>query len=62
MSTDKKDLQVGDWILPIMPGIMELGDPPYQIENIDGKIYTVVQTMGSHRHVLKLTKAKIRKV
>ena len=38
MSTDKKDLQVGDWILPIMPGIMELGEPPYQIENIDGKI------------------------
>ena len=62
MSTDKEDFKVGDYILPMMPGIMELGDQQYKIEKIDGKVYTVVQTMGSHRHVLKLTKARLRKV
>ena len=41
---------------------MELGDPPYKIEKIDGKVYTVVQTMGSHRHVLELTKGRLRKI
>ena len=62
MSTDKEDFQVGDYILPKVVGLMELGDPPYKIEKIDDKVYTVVQTMGSHRHVLELTKGRLRKI
>ena len=42
------ELEIGDYVIPTMPGIMELGDPPYKIIEVDDGMYTIVQKMGSH--------------
>jgi hypothetical protein len=60
MKGDK--LEVGDYVIPTVPGIMELGDPPYKITEVDGNMYTVVQTMGTHNHTMKLPTGRLRKV
>ncbi len=60
MKGDK--LEVGDYVIPTVPGIMELGDPPYKITEVDGDMYTVVQTMGTHNHTMKLPTGRLRKV
>ena len=48
------ELEIGDYVIPTMPGIMELGDPPYKIIEVDDGMYTIVQKMGSHNHTMKL--------
>ena len=55
-------LKVGDYVIPTVPGIMELGDPPYKIIEVDGDMYTMVQTMGTHKHTMKLPIERLRKV
>ena len=56
------ELEIGDYVIPTMPGIMELGDPPYKITEVNDDIYTIVQTMGSHNHTMKVPVERLRKV
>ena len=60
MKDDK--LKVGDYVIPAVPGIMELGDPPYMITEVNDNMYTIVQTMGTHKHTMKLPTERLRKV
>ena len=52
-----KQIKVGDFVLPRMSGIVEQGEPAYQVEEItdEGK-YRIVQTIGSYQHRMELPK------
>ena len=55
-------IKVGDYVIPKIIGIMDYGDPPYVVTEISkDKIYTLVQTIKSYKHTLKLPEKKIRK-
>ena len=62
MSKDKK-IKVGDYVLPRMIGIVEKGEPAYQVESIteDNK-FIIVQKIGSYRHRMTLPKEKINRL
>ena len=47
MSKEKKEFEVGDLIIPLIAGIMELGDPPFEITEINEGSYTCIQQIGS---------------
>ena len=56
-------IKVGDYVIPKIVGMMEFGDPPYVVTEISkDKIYTIVQTIKSYKHTLKLTEKKVRKI
>ena len=58
-----KEIKVGDFVLPRMSGIVEQGEPAYQVEEItdEGK-YRIVQTIGTYQHRLELPKEKLNKL
>jgi hypothetical protein len=62
MSKDK-EIKVGDWALPRISGLVERGDPPYQVKEItdEGK-YIIVQTIGTYKHQLELPKEKLNRL
>ena len=39
---NKDKFKIGDWVLPRIVGLLEYGDPPYQIVKIEDGIYTIV--------------------
>ena len=39
---------------------MELGDPPYEITEVEDGIYTIVQLEGNHKHTMRLPIDKLR--
>jgi len=56
-------IKVGDYVIPKIVGMMEFGDPPYIVTEISkDKIYTIVQTIKSYTHTLKVLEKKLRKV
>ena len=62
---DKSELKVGDWVHVLIVGFRSgpyANEPAYQIENIEGDEYIVVQTEGSYKHRLKVKKEKLRKL
>ena len=60
--SDKSKLKVGDWVQIRIVGFSDKDELPYQIENIEGDEYIVVQTEGSYKHRLKVKKEKLRKL
>ena len=58
-----KQIKVGDFVLPRMSGIVEKGEPAYQVEEItdEGK-YRIVQTIGSYQHRMELPKEKLNRL
>ena len=58
-----KQIKVGDFVLPRMSGIVEQGEPAYQVEEItdEGK-YRIVQTIGSFQHRMELPKEKLNRL
>ena len=60
--SDKSKLKVGDWVQIRIVGFSDKDEQPYQIENIEGDEYTVVQTEGSYQHRLKVKKEKLIKL
>ena len=58
-----KQIKVGDFVLPRMSGIVEQGEPAYQVEEItdEGK-YRIVQTIGSYQHRMELPKEKLNRI
>ena len=60
--SDKSKLKVGDWVQIRIVGFSDKDEQPYQIENIDGDKYIVVQTEGTYQHRLKVKKEKLRKL
>ena len=60
--SDKSKLKVGDWVHLRIVGFGDKDELPYQIENIEGDEYTVVQTEGSYQHRLKVKKEKLIKL
>jgi len=58
-----KEIKVGDFVLPRMSGIVEQGEPAYQVEEItdEGK-YRIVQTIGSYQHRMELPKEKLNRL
>jgi len=62
MSKDK-EIKVGDWVLPRMSGLVERGDPAYQVKEItDEGMYKIVQTIGTYKHRLELPKEKLNRL
>ena len=62
---DKSELKVGDWVHVLIVGFRSgpyANEPAYQIESIEGKDYTIVQTEGSYKHRMKVKKEKIKKI
>ena len=56
-------IKIGDYVIPKIVGMMEFGDPPYIVTEISkDKIYTIVQTIKSYTHTLKVLEKKLRKV
>ena len=58
-----KQIKVGDFVIPRMSGIVEQGEPAYQVEEItdEGK-YRIVQTIGSYQHRMELPKEKLNRL
>ena len=58
-----KQIKVGDFVLPRMSGIVEQGEPAYQVEEItdEGK-YRIVQTIGTWQHRMELPKEKLNRL
>ena len=60
---DKSELKVGDWVHLIIVGFnTDKTESAYQIENIEGDEYTVVQTEGTYQHRMKVKKGKLKKL
>ena len=58
---DKSEFKVGEWVHVIMVGFGSK-ESAYQIESIEGKDYTIVQTEGSYKHRMEVKKSKIKKI
>ena len=58
---DKSEFKVGEWVHVIIVGFGSR-ESAYQIESIEGKDYTIVQTEGSYKHRMKVKKSKIKKI
>jgi len=54
-------IKEGDWVHPTMIG-MSKTEPAYQVEKIEGKKYTVVQTEGSYQHRMVLPVNKLKRL
>ena len=54
-------IEVGDWVHPTMIG-MSKTESAYQVEKIEGKAYTVVQTEGSYQHRMTLPVNKLKRL
>mgnify|MGYP003649060513 FL=1 len=56
-------IEIGDYVIPKIVGMMEPGDPPYRVTEISkDNIYTIVQTIKSYKHTLLVPEKKLRKV
>jgi|TARA_Y100001951_G_C11231097_1_gene234669 hypothetical protein len=63
MTPDKKEkLKVGDYVIPLVQGIMEFGDPPYIVTEIKDSTYIITQTDGTYKHTMKLPINKLRAI
>ena len=62
MSTRQKEFKVGDLIIPLVAGIMELGDPPFEITEINGGAYTCKQQIGSYKSTLVLSSSRMKHI
>jgi len=60
MAKKIKELGVGDYVIPLIPGIMDLGDPPFEIMKIDEDEYTITQQIGTYKSTLILSSSKVR--
>ena len=58
---DKSEFKVGDWVHVLIVGFGSR-ESAYQIESIEGKECTIVQTEGSYKHRMKVNKSKIKKI
>ena len=58
---DKSEFKVGDWVHILKVGFGSR-ESAYQIESIEGKDYTVVQTEGSYKHRMTIKEDKIKKL
>jgi|TARA_B100000287_G_scaffold284917_1_gene268543 hypothetical protein len=59
----EKEIRVGDFVRPRMSGIMEPGEPAYQVESITEKgEYVILQTIGSYKHRMTLKKEKLHRL
>ncbi len=55
-------IKVGDYVIPKIVGLLEPGDPLYIVTEIsEDKVYTIVQTIRSYKHTLKVPEEKIQK-
>ena len=54
---DKSEFKVGEWVHVLIVGFGSR-ESAYQIESIEGKDYTIVQTEGSYKHRMKVKKKK----
>jgi len=59
---EQKEFKVGDLIIPLIAGIMELGDPPFEITEINEESYTCKQQIGSYKSTLVLKSGRIRHI
>ena len=59
--SDKSEFKVGDWVHILKVGFGSR-ESAYQIESIEGKDYTVVQTEGSYKHRMEVKKEKLKKL
>ena len=62
MSKEKKEFKVGDLIIPLVAGIMELGDPPFEITEINEGSYTCIQQIGTYKSTLVLKSGRMRHI
>ena len=62
MSKKKKEFKVGDFVIPLVAGIMELGDPPFEITEINGDAYTCEQEIGSYKSTLVLSSGRMKHI
>ena len=58
----KKEIKIGDFVIPLKPGTMEIGDPPYQVDSIEDGLYTITQTVGTHKFTITLEEHQLRSV
>ncbi len=58
---DKSEFKVGDWVHVLIVGFGSR-ESAYQIESIEEKECTIVQTEGSYKHRMKVKKEKIKKI
>lgn len=56
------ELKVGDWVHVRIPGIYTFGEPPHQIESIDGEKYIIVQIEKGYKHRLTVKKEQLKKL
>jgi len=61
-SKEKKEFKVGDLIIPLIPGFMELGDPPFEIVKIEEGKYTVKQQIGTYKSTVVLESNRMRHI
>jgi len=52
-------MKIGDWVRVTKSG---LSDKPFQIESIDGEIFTVCQKEGTYVFKTKIPKEEIKKL
>jgi len=52
-------MKIGDWVRVAKSG---LSDKPFQIESIDGDVYTVYQKEGTYIYRTKIRKEEIKKL
>ena len=62
MSKKEKEFKVGDLVIPLIPGVMELGDPPFEITEINKESYTCKQQIGTYKSTLVLKSGRIRHI
>ena len=62
MSTRQKEFKVGDLIIPLVAGIMELGDPPFEITEINEELHTCKQQIGSYKSTLVLSSGRMKHI
>ena len=57
----KEGLEVGDFVIPTLTGIMEQGEPPYEVESVneDGT-FGVVQTIRTYQHRMNLKRRQLK--
>ena len=60
MQESNKELKIGSFVIPKIPGVMFKNDPCYVVTKINNEEITIEQNVGCYTHQLKLQKEKIR--
>jgi hypothetical protein len=59
LQESNKELKIGSFVIPKIPGVMFQNEPCYVVTKINNKQITIEQNIGCYKHILIINKNKL---